>query len=164
MTYTYAWPLNTYFASNLDNKKSNPHIKNGKMQNPKGLPYWKPKKRYLVNIEDYLNVIKDLDLEEHTIVDQNTGNILIKFFVEKGKSGIKDGMIAMKYSRYLMSYIKRKDGLLGLEAVGGFIDTRLSVEEKTKHPDKYPIMVRGTDSEEANFNSSKSVFKKYKGK
>ena len=163
--YTYAWPLHTYYAAYIDFKKSVPHLVKGEVENPRGLPYWKPLGRYLVSVEDYLNVIEDFDLEEHVIIDEHTGNELIRFFVEKGKSAIYDGkegngMFAMKYTPSLMAYRKRKDGLLGLEAVGGFVDTRLSIDEKQKHPDKYPINVRATDKDEANFNSEKSVYKK----
>lgn len=164
MQYTYAWPLNTYYAAYIDPAKSVPYVKNGELMNPKSLPYWKPKKRYLADIKDYLEVIEELELEEHIIRDENTDNELIRFYTEKGKSAIWDGkegngMIAMKYTPSLIAYRKRKDGLIGLEAVGGFVDTRLSVDEKTKHPDKYPMNVRATDKDEANFNSEKSVFK-----
>lgn len=162
--FTYAYPLNTYFAAYCDPRKSLPHkTEAGLIENPRGLAFWTPEQRYIANIEDYLDLISQLDLVEHEIKDPESQMVLIKFFVEKGKSGvwngkIGNGMIAMQYTEHLMAYRKRDDGLLGLESNSGLLDTRLSKSEKLKKPNVFPSIVPTTNTLEANFKGNKSVF------
>jgi hypothetical protein len=153
---THAWPLSSYYSAYVDLKKSVPHLVKGKLENPKGLAYWIPLQRYLVDLNDYLEVIKELQLDKHDVFDPETKKLVVRFCTVKGKSGIFDGkegngIVDLQYSQQLLAYRKRKDGLMGIESPS--IDTRLSVKEKEKHPDKYPLRVKGTDSKEANFSS-----------
>ena len=160
MEWTYAWPLSSYYCAYIDPVKSLPHqTPAGTIENPKGLPFWVPLQRYLANIEDYLDVISQMDLVEYTVNDPSTGDPLISFMVEKGKSAIWDGnlgngMIAFKYNLpLLMSYRKRDDGLLGLETLSRSIDTRLSISEDLKKPGVFPPNVPKTNTEDANFSN-----------
>lgn len=163
MTTTHAYPLTTYYSAYVDQKKSVPYIdKSGQLQNPRGLAFWTLENRYLENIDDYLNVIKKLELELHEVNDPKTEKLICKFYTVKGKSGVWDGkegngMVDFQYTNQLWAYRKRKDGLLGIEGFG--VDTRLGEDEKKAHPDRYPLEVRGTNKLEANFSSIKGKTK-----
>ena len=160
MEWTYAWPLSSYYCAYIDPVKSLPHqTPAGTIENPKGLPFWIPLQRYLANIEDYLDVISQMDLVEHTINDPVSDEPLISFMVENGKTAtwngeLGNGMFALKYNLpLLMSYRKRDDGLLGLETLSRSIDTRLSISEDLKKPGVFPANLPKTNTEDANFSN-----------
>lgn len=169
MSYTTVWPLNSYFASYTDPKKSLPHRGlSGVLENPKGLPYWIPEQRYLADYEDYLSVIEKIDKDEFVIVDPFLDRPIIKYWVEKGKSGVYDGipgngMIDFQYTEDLMSYRKREDGLLGIESIS-HLDTRLSRSEYLKSPTKYPLGISKTTPDQANFSNLDKIKEEYDDK
>lgn len=154
-----AWPLSTYYAAYIDLRKSLPHKnESGVMENHPGYPYWIPEQRYLANINDYIDVISNIEYDEFIIDDPFLKKPLIKFGVEKGKSGIYDGklgngMIFLQYTKDLLAYRKRDDGLLGIESISGKLDTRLSIAENLKKKGLFPDHIKKTNKKNANFSS-----------
>jgi hypothetical protein len=162
MKLQYAYPLSTYYSAYIDPKKSVPHYDKGKLVNEKGLAWWIPEERYLVDLDDYLKAIEELKLETYEIINPASNKTLAEFEVVKGKSAIWDGeegngMVAFRYSSELLAYRRREDGLLGLEAIGGLVDTRLSKKEKEKFPGRFPADIKATTPQEANFSSLKTI-------
>lgn len=162
--WVYARPISTYYAAYIDQAKSKPYQNAlGIVENLSGLPFWIPTQEFLTSFDKYLEKVGELQLVEHIVYDPFMGVPLIKFFVEEGKSGIWDGkvgngMIAMQYTDHLMAYRKREDGLLGLESISGMVDTRLSVVEALKYPDRFPPAVKKTTKTQANFGSPDGEF------
>jgi len=160
LRYTWAYPPQSYHCRHIDLEKSKPFINTltGNLENKEGLPFWKPIERYLANLDDFLGQLKNLDLEEYVVKCKSCGLELVTFFVEKNTTGREDGILGLKYTQHLLAYRPREDGLLGLECVCGYGDTRLSTEEKLKYPDKFPDNVLSTSEDEAHFNNENSVF------
>lgn len=153
------WPIGTYYAAYIDPIKSLPHkTPKNTLENQLSLPFWIPEQRYLANLEDYLDVIKSIKTDEFVFEDPVLKRPLIKYRVEKGKSAIYDGKIGngMVYLQYssidLLAWRKRDDGLLGVESLSGAVDTRLSKSEFMRKPKKFPVIIRKTNKEDANFS------------
>lgn len=156
--YTWAYPPQSFNSRHVDSDKSLPHFdSSGIMVNKERLPYWKPAERFIVNLEDYQNLLRQIETEEHTVYCKYCGLELIKFLTEKGMVGLEDGILGLRYTQHLMSYRPRTDGALGLECVCGETDTRISEAEKKAQPEKYANVVKTTTKEEAIFNSKDSL-------
>lgn len=162
--YVWAYPLQSYYCRYVDLNKSKPYIDEltGKLENRNGLAFWKPAERHLTGLDDFLNQLENLELDEYVVNCSVCGLELITYFVEKNTIGREDGILGLKYTQHLMSYRPRADGLLGLECICGFGDTRLSTQEKIKYPDKFPELAPSTVADEAHFNTGKSIFKAVK--
>lgn len=158
IVYVYAYPPQTFNSRYVDHKKSMPYVDSlGVMRNKERLPYWKPEERYIANLEDYRNLLSEIDTEEHVVYCKYCGLELVKFLTEKGMSGVEDGILGLQYTQSLMSYRPREDGTLGLECVCGQTDTRLSTQEKIKYPQKFSGVMKTSNKEEATFNNKNSL-------
>lgn len=126
----------------------------------KSLPYWNKKgnESYVGTHEELQEKLKDLNLIDFAVSCKNCKRELVKFSVEDGKKGRIDGILGLRYSQHLMAYRPREDGLLGLECVCGFSDTRLSTMEKEKYPGKFPTTILHSGENKARFNEPKSFF------
>jgi len=157
IVYKWAWPLRTYDCKYIDYTKSRPYVdERGALQNINSLPFWLPEKRYLLDENDLEKALQKMELDEYVIKCKVCGLELATYYVEKGKSGIKDGIVGLKYTQHLLAYRPRADGLLGIECICGYSDTRLSVSDVEKNPDMFPKKAIKTDSEEADFSEDKS--------
>lgn len=159
----WAWPPITFKSAKIDLVRSQPHVQNGKLQNPKGFPLWRTNPSdqgtYLKDISEYREKIAELQTDYHVVFCNACSRQLVGFFVEKGKKGRDGGILGLHYIEgNLLAYRPREDGLLGLECICGHGDTRVSDVEREREPKKYPDYVPSTDETKARFNTKKALF------
>ena len=137
--YQWAFPPQSYHCRYIDLNKSKPHIDEaGKLANRNGLPFWKPANRYIVDVNDFVNLLGNFELDEYVVKCKVCGLELATYFVEKNTVGSEDGILGLKYTQHLLAYRPRMDGLLGLECICGLVDTRLSTKGKLRYPGRFP--------------------------
>jgi hypothetical protein len=156
MKLTWAYPPQSYLCPFIDLNKSKPYLDDiGVLQNKESLPFWSATNTLIRDVEHFKALIAGINKIEYKVNCSHCKRELVRFWVEEGKKGRTAGIIGLRFTKHLLSYRPRADGLLGLECICGLGDTRLSSIEKIRNPDLYPDRVPYCSSDEARFNDGK---------